>query len=152
MRMIALTLAAAGAAVAMPAAAQVAGARVGVDTGAVADTVQDTTQNTLEGTQEALDQTEERARMMAATTAQLRAGVEVRDSTGAPVGTITQVDGDIAMVSDGSATYAVPASALFAPAEGAVPQLFTNVPRAQLEATGEADADAAAGVETDDGM
>lgn len=159
MRKITLLIATAGAAIAGSAAAQVSvGAEAQVDPGQVVGdttaTVDDTVEDTMQTTQDTVDATTRATQMQAATSAQVQAGVAVKDSAGEPVGTVVSVDGDIVTVTDGDTTYNIPMAGLFANSADVVTELYVGATKAELEPVdAAADADVSADAEAgDDGM
>ncbi|HVL79091.1 MAG TPA: hypothetical protein VM346_07355 [Sphingomicrobium sp.] len=114
-----------------------AGARVGVgvNPGAAVEGVT----GTLDRTVNALDRTVNRTvgkDLRLATSADLRAGAEVRDGRGNRVGTVHSVHGDMVMVIEGNRAFHVPLAALYRGGKG----LVTSLTRAQIEAAAQAHA------------
>lgn len=144
------TLAAAGAAIlaatggpilATPAIAQLgvdvgaqAGARVGVDPAGTVGGVTNHLGGTIDRLDGAAGQTIAAADLSPASRDHVRAGVELRDAGGSPVGTVQSLDGDVAIVVRGGKLYNVPLSEIYHDASGKVKGLVTKLPRADFKA------------------
>jgi len=119
------------------------GTRVGVDSGRTVDTVR----GTLDRTVDAADRTVNRtltSDLRLATSADVRAGIVVRDRRGRRVGTVHSVHGGAAVVVQGNRRMHVPLSSLYRGTTG----LVTSLSRSQLRAS--ATAEASAGVRARD--
>lgn len=141
----ALTLLAAGAAIAaFPAWAQVGGVVGGtvdttaqVGTGTVGNTVGTVTGRVGSGV-DAVDGTVNKkldaTKLTLATREQIRAGAQVTDRAGNGIGTVQSVDGENAVVVDGGKLYNIPLGTLYSHAEGAAGTLVTKLPKADIDA------------------
>lgn len=128
----------AAALVAMPAMAQVdlgvgGQAGAGVNAGGAVDAVT----APVGGAVDSVDRTVNRAipkgltdGLEAATSADVTSGVEVRDASGARVGTVQSLEGDTAVVVQGNRHMQVPVASLYRKGKG----LVTSLTRAELRA------------------
>lgn len=140
MRKIHVILAAGAAVAAGPALAQpiIGGAtdvRVGASVGggtldAATDQVGDIVDHSNHTVNKAIDT----SRMTLATREQVRAGAEIRDTSGASIGTVQSVEGDIAVVIKGGKLYNVPIGSLYHGTTDDTQALVTNLSRAEIQA------------------
>lgn len=134
-----LTLFAAGAALlAAPAFAQTVGVGgqvgVGVDAGAPLGTVSDRLAGTVDQVDGTLNRTIDSTNLSVATREQVRAGAEIRDGSGASVGTVQSVEGDVAVVVAGGKLYNIPLSDLYRDTSGKTAGLVTKLSRSSIKA------------------
>ena len=69
-----------------------------------------------------------------ATREQVRAGAEIRDSSGNRVGTVQSVEGDVAVVVKGGKLYNIPVGSIFHSATDAPGALVTELSQAEITA------------------
>lgn len=160
MRNLAFLAAAAAVMVAVPASAQLVGGSananastgVGLDTGRALGGVLDTTDRAASRAVNAADRIATRTingtKVALVTRNQVTAGTVVRDSRGQRIGTISRIDGDAAVVVSGQRAYHVPLSQLYRRTTGTARHLVTSVPRAQLTAHANAQANAKSAAHT----
>lgn len=138
----AFALFAAGAAfIATPALAQLAGGTVdagaGVNTSPIGGTVGGVTDRvgrTVDTVDGAASRTLDSTKLTLATSEQVRAGVTITDRAGTSLGTVQSVDGDNAIIVDGGKLYTIPLGSLYSSAKGAANTLVTKLPKAQIAA------------------
>lgn len=144
---------AAGAAIlATPALAQLGGVadvnvggQVGVDpgnsVGNTLGTVTDRVGDTVEKVDGTVNHAADHSNLTLATREQVRAGAEVRDSSGTSVGTVQSVEGNTAVVVRGGKLYNIPLASLYNSASGKAKGLVTKLPHAEITARANAGAD-----------
>jgi hypothetical protein len=140
------TLFAAGAALlAVPAFAQTVGvggqAGVGVDVGAPLSTISDRLAGTVDQVDGTLNRTVDSTNLRVATREQVRAGAEIRDGSGASVGTVQSVEGDVAVVVNGGKLYNIPLSDIYRDTTGKTTVLVTKLSRSSIKARAAAGAE-----------
>ncbi len=142
-----LILSAAPALLAAPALAQVVGVggqvggQVGVDAGAPLSTVGDRLSGTVDRVDNTLNRTVDSTNLRVATREQVRAGAEIRDGSGASVGTVQSVEGDTAVVVSGGKLYNIPLSDIYRDATGKTTGLVTRLSRSSIKARAAAGAE-----------
>lgn len=143
MRKIYATLAAGAALIAVPALAQLgvggaADVQVGANTGnVVGGTLNSVTQpvsDVVDHADAAVNKAVDTSKLTLATREQVRAGAEIKDTSGTSIGTVQSVEGDTAVVVKGGKLYNVPLASLYHSAADGAHALVTNLSRAEIQA------------------